>query len=172
MKKFHINPNWNIEEFYDLEYVIKPFHNDYQINEYIAAGHKREHLDIHKYLEPNPMPSFVYDYIYPFFSHLNDVVSAVNLFKPATYLPYHSDSYFAYKKLFNITTETIERTVVMLEDWVPGQIILIEDQSFSGWKSGDCFSWQNDTKHSFYNMSLVNRYALQITGHTDIIEAN
>lgn len=165
MNRFHIEPLWNIEEFYDLNYVVAPFHDDYKIDEYVDAGHRRESLDIQKYLEPNPMPSFVHDYVFPFFSHLKGVVSAVNLFTPASYLPYHSDSYYAYKRLFHITTETIVRTVVMLDDWVPGQIILIDRESFSGWSAGDCFSWEDDTPHSFYNMSLVNRYALQITGH-------
>jgi hypothetical protein len=165
MKQFHIHPSWNIEEFYSLNYTVAPFHDDYEINKYLEVGHKRESLNIYKYLEPNPMPSCVQDYVIPFFSELKNVVSAVNLFKPASYLPYHSDSYTRYKELFNITTETIVRSVIMLEDWEPGQMILIEDQSFSGWKAGDCFSWENDTKHSFYNMSLFDRYALQITGN-------
>lgn len=165
MKTFYIDPIWNIEDFKSLDYIVAPFHDDYEINEYMVAGHKRDSLNIYKYLEPNPMPTCVSEYIIPHFFDLNNVVSAVNLFKPAKYLPYHSDSYYAYKKLFNITTETIVRTVIMLDDWSPGQTILINKQSFSDWKSGDCFQWNDSTKHSFYNMSLVDRYALQITGH-------
>jgi len=165
MKQFHIHPQWNIEDFKQLSYTEAPFHDDYKIDQYTSSGHNRENLNIYKYLEPNPMPSCVHEYVFSFFSELNNLVSAVNLFKPASYLPYHSDSYTRYKELFNITTETIVRSVIMLEDWEPGQIILIKDQSFSGWKSGDCFSWENDTPHSFYNMSLVDRYALQITGN-------
>jgi len=165
MKRFHIPPQWNIEEFTQLSYTEAPFHDNYQINDYLSVGHKRESLNIYKYLEPNSMPSCVHDYIFTWFSDLKDLTSAINLFKPASYLPYHSDSYTRYKELFNITSETIVRSVIMLEDWEPGQIILIENQSFSGWKSGDCFCWENDTKHSFYNMSLKDRYALQITGN-------
>lgn len=160
----HIKPNWNIEDFYNLAYTIAPFHSDYQLNQYIQRGHIKENLYIYKYLEPNPMPDCVHNYIFSFFSELTNLVSAVNLFKPANYLPYHSDSYIRYKELFNIKTEVIVRSVVMLEDWEPGQIILIGRETYSDWKSGDVFSWENDTKHSFYNMSLVNRYALQITG--------
>jgi hypothetical protein len=164
MKKFNIEPKWNIEDFRNLNYELAPFHSDYQLNEYINSGHTKENLYIYKYLEPNPMPSCVHDYIFTFFSELINLVSAVNLFKPANYLPYHSDSYFRYRDLFKITTETIVRSVIMLEDWQPGQIILIDKESYSNWKSGDVFFWENDTKHSFYNMSLVDRYALQITG--------
>jgi len=92
MRRFHIKPNWNIEELKVLDYILKPFHDDMQIDQYVLAGHRRSSLDVYKYLEPNPMPSFVYEYVYPFFSDLKGVVSAVNLFIPASYLPYHSDS--------------------------------------------------------------------------------
>lgn len=164
MRSFHIDPQWDVSVFYDLEYEIKPFHDDKQIDSYVIAGHRRSSLDVYKYLEPKPMPKFVHEYVYSFFPDLKNLTSAVNLFKPASYLPYHSDSYAAYKKLFDITTETIVRSVVMLDDWKPGQFILIEGESFSNWKAGAAFSWKNDAKHSFYNMSLVDRYALQITG--------
>jgi len=164
MKSFNIKPKWDIAELRRLDYKVAPFHDVRKINEYLWAGHVREHLDIYKYLEPRPMPSFVHEYVFPFFSNLKNLTSCINLFKSATYLPYHSDSYYVYKDLFNITDETIVRSVIMLEDWSPGQFILIEKESFSNWKAGDVFSWENDTKHSFYNMSLVNRYALQITG--------
>ena len=66
--------------------------------------------------------------------------------------------------LFNIKKDSIVRAVVMLEDWQPGQIILIDNKSYSGWKSGEYWCWKNDTKHSFYNMSIFDRYSLQITG--------
>jgi len=164
MKRFHIQPHWDIEEFKRLEYTEAPFHDDYQIDRYTSVGHNRENLNIYKYLEPNPMPLCIHDYVFSYFSELSNLVSAINLFKPASYLPYHSDSYTRYKQLFNITTETIVRSVIMLEDWEPGQIILIDRESYSGWNAGDCFSWENDAKHSFYNMSLKDRYALQITG--------
>jgi hypothetical protein len=164
MNKFYIPPRWNIEEFERLTYTEAPFHDEHQIKDYLAVGHKRDSLNIYKYLEPNPMPSCVHEYVFPFFSELNNLVSAINLFRPGSYLPYHSDSYTRYKELFKITTQTIVRSVIMLEDWKPGQIILIDKESYSNWKSGDCFSWNDDTKHSFYNMSLVDRYALQITG--------
>lgn len=162
--KGYIKPCWNMEEFYDLSYNLAPFYNNDQINEYIKSGHKKDSMFIEKYHEPNPMPSCIKEKIFPYFTDWKNITAAVNLFKPGKYLPYHGDSYFRYREVFNITKETIVRAVVMLEDWQPGQIILVGDKSYSGWKSGEYWYWENDTKHSFYNMSLVNRYALQITG--------
>jgi hypothetical protein len=162
--KGYIKPCWNMEDFYNLPYCEAPFYNDDQINEYVSCGHTKKHMMVHKYHEPNPMPSCIKEKIIPQFSSWTNVTSAINLFNPGTYLPYHNDSFLKYKKIFDITSEDIVRSVIMLEDWQPGQIILIEDKSYSGWKSGQYWVWKNNTKHSFYNMSLVKRYALQLTG--------
>jgi hypothetical protein len=52
----------------------------------------------------------------------------------------------------------------MLEDNCPGQILQIKDTCISSWKSGDCFGWKYDDLHAFYNFSMNDRYAIQITG--------
>lgn len=153
-----------MEEFYNLPYKPAPFYSDDQIEEYVSSGHDKTNMIIYKYHEPSPMPSCIKENIFPHFSYLKNITSAINLFKPAKYLPYHSDSYFRYKEVFNIKKDSIVRAVVMLEDWQPGQIILIDNKSYSGWKSGEYWCWKNDTKHSFYNMSIFDRYSLQITG--------
>jgi hypothetical protein len=54
--------------------------------------------------------------------------------------------------------------MVMLEDNYPGQILQIKDICISSWKSGDCFGWKYDDLHAFYNFSMNDRYAIQITG--------
>ena len=164
MIRGHINPCWDMEDFYKLPYHEAPFYDDHQLNEYVSCGHIKESMMIYKYHEPNPMPSCVKEKVIPHFCDWENVTSAINLFKPGTYLPYHNDSYLRYKQVFNITTQDIVRSVIMLEEWQPGQMILIENESYSGWKPGDYWIWKNDMKHSFYNMSLTNRYALQLTG--------
>jgi len=42
--------------------------------------------------------------------------------------------------------------------------IQIKKSCFGSWKSGDCFYWEYDDLHAFYNFSLKDRYAVQITG--------
>jgi len=162
----HISPNWNIEEFYELSYIPAKYHDPSYIHDYIVCGHKEENLTIFKYKEPNPMPKCVYDYIFPHFGHLKNKSCAINLFNPANYLPYHKDSFEKYEQIFG-KSKNICRYMIMLEDWCPGQILLIKDKSYSGWKSGDYYGWSREVPHSFYNMGIVKRYALQITGDMD-----
>jgi hypothetical protein len=52
----------------------------------------------------------------------------------------------------------------MLEDSSPGQILQVKDTAYCKWKSGDCFYWNYDEIHAFYNFSMKDRYAIQITG--------
>ena len=54
--------------------------------------------------------------------------------------------------------------MVMLEDSSPGQILQIKDIAHCTWKSGDCFYWKYDEIHAFYNFSMKDRYAIQVTG--------
>ena len=52
--------------------------------------------------------------------------------------------------------------MVMLEDSSPGQILQIDDVCHCKWKA---LLYRN-TKHlmNFYNMSMIDRYAIQVTG--------
>ena len=52
----------------------------------------------------------------------------------------------------------------MLEDSSPGQILQIKDIAHCKWNAGDCFYWNHDEIHAFYNFGMKDRYAIQITG--------
>jgi hypothetical protein len=160
----HIKPNWNIEEFYNLDYSIADYHDSQEVDIYVSKGHVRKNIGLYKYHEPNPMPSCVNNLVITHFTHLENLAVAVNLFKPGQYLPYHSDVYTRYKEIFDIKDKTISRTMVMLEDWKPGQILCINTSSYTNWIAGDCYIWHDYEQHTFINLSLFDRYALQITG--------
>jgi len=159
----HIIPNWNISDFYSLDYTLAT-HNDWMVvNEYLWAGHNREKLSIYKYHEPNPMPECM-EYIRNQFHFWDHVCVAVNHFKPGQYLPIHVDLYGKFIEMTNAEPQKVMRCMVMLEHSQPGQILQIEDICYGKWKSGDCFYWSYDTPHAFYNMSKIPRYAVQVTG--------
>ena len=160
----HINLNIDINEFKNLDYksatIDKTFHSDY-----IQAGHNKDQMILYNYFEPNPMPSVV-DTVREYFSFLSPLSIAVNLCKPGQYLPLHSDMYKKWMEVFEVKDITrIHRYIVMLEDSTPGQLIQIENDIYSHWRSGNYISWAGDTPHAIYNMSTVDRYALQITGY-------
>lgn len=160
----HITPNWNIEEFKTLEYFLTTYKGENIINQYVNSGHQRSMISLYNYHEPNPMPNCIREYIRPQFNFLDHVAIAVNYFKPGQYLPLHSDTYEKYIRVYSVNEKDIVRVILMLEDSSPGQIIQIKDLCTSSWKSGDCFSWKYDDLHAFYNFSMVDRYAIQVTG--------
>jgi len=159
----HIEPNWDIEDFKALNYNFDTHKDNELLDRYASCGHSKMYMTLYNYFQPNPFPSCVHDYIVPHFN-LDYTGVAINLFKPAQYLPIHHDLYGKYKEVNGITTETVTRYMIMLEDSVQGQISQIGDFVTCTWKAGDWFSWDNDDPHAVYNMSTTNRYAIQLTG--------
>jgi hypothetical protein len=159
----HIVPKWNIEDFHNLTYTYAT-HNDLSLVEkYIDSGHNPDKLSIFKYHEPNPMPMSV-EYVRKQFSFWDNVGVAINHFKPGQYLPLHIDLYGKYLKITNTDSSNVMRCMVMLEDSSPGQILQIDELCYCKWNAGDCFYWSYETLHAFYNMSMKDRYAIQVTG--------
>lgn len=160
---FNIEPLWNIDEYKILNYKLDVHKDQDLIRNYINAGHRKESMTLYNYFEPNPMP----DSIKHIKSHFNlkCMSVAINKFTPGQYLPMHNDLYQAYKKHHKLLdTQRIYRFIVMLEDGIEGQMLAIENNIHTMWKSGDTFVWSDCEKHTFYNISIKDRYAVQITG--------
>lgn len=160
----HIESCWDIRDFLDLPYVQRYHKADPGIEVYSAAGHDPARMTLWTHFDPEPMPPGVDQIRDLFLAFLSDVVIAVNLFRPGTYLPVHRDPYQRYREMFDASQTTIARYIVMLEHSQPGQIMQIQDQCYATWQAGDVFSWQDQDDHAFYNFSLKDRYALQVTG--------
>jgi hypothetical protein len=161
---FHIVKSWNVDDFYNLDYTLAA-HKDLElINQYESSGHIRSSMTLYNCHEPNHMPHEVFSYIKPKFNFLQNIGMAINWFKPGQYLPLHVDLFGRFSQVTGARIENIVRYMVMLEDAVPGQILQIGDQCYGAWSAGDCFGWKYDQRHAFYNFSMHNRYAVQVTG--------
>ena len=160
---FNIPPKWNILDYTNLDYKAD-FHKDQElVDTYVNAGHSRSAIALYNYFEPNPMPDSM-TYIKSYFNLLY-TSAAVNKFAPGQYLPIHCDLYQAYKTHYNLASDQIiNRYIIMLEDGIDGQMLTIANNTYTMWKAGDTFGWTDCDKHTFYNMSLKDRYAVQITG--------
>jgi hypothetical protein len=98
---------------------------------------------------------------------LKETVVNVNKYEPGMILPWHKDTYVTYAKNKKIKDiELIVRIIIFLNDSVPGQQLWIGD-SFCYGPAGSWFSWQGEESHMAANLSLENRYVLQITGLVD-----
>jgi hypothetical protein len=91
--------------------------------------------------------------------------------KPGQMFPFHLDSTSKYIKLHSMNTvklqKKIRRLFVFLEDYSPGQIVMVGNTIISDWKKGDVlwFDWYN-VPHGTANFGRKNRPILQITGET------
>jgi hypothetical protein len=160
----HIEPNWNIEDFKTLNYKFDTHKDDRLLNEYASHGHSKMYMTLWNYFQPNPMPKSVDNYIIPAFDHLDHIAIAINLFKPGQYLPMHVDLFGRYKQVNKLNNEEVTRIIIMLEDSQPGQVSQACGKTFGEWVAGDWIQWDSDDPHAVYNLSMHNRYAIQITG--------
>ena len=157
-------PDWNIEEFKTLEYKYDTHKDSALLDKYESLGHSRNNMTLYNYFEPNLFPTCVRDSIIPQFS-MSNVSVAVNMFKPGQYLPMHVDLFERYRQVHGLDKSVrIVRTIVMLEDSEPGQISQVCDQTIGNWSAGFWLQWEESDLHAFYNFSMKDRYALQITG--------
>lgn len=158
-----IVPEWDIEEYKSLNFKLDKHKDEEENSRYIQAGHPKDSITLYNYFEPNPMPDSI-NHIVSHFA-LDHLSMAVNLFTPGQYLPIHYDLYGNYKRVNNLPNDAdICRIIIMLERSMPGQMMLIGNTVHNSWKAGSVFYWMNATVHTFYNLSTVNRYAVQLTG--------
>ena len=100
-----------------------------------------------------------------YFPNLKHIGIAIHRLVPGNYLPVHQDKYGFYSKKYNVTDlNNIKRYVIFLEDSVPGHMLVVNNDCFTNWKSGNVKSWQGETPHSAINLGMHNRYTLQVTG--------
>lgn len=160
----HIDPFWDLKQIQNVNYKVD-YHKDVAlVEQYVSAGHSKNHIMLWNYFQPNPMPvdTSLFEIFFPELSHIS---VAINKFTPGQYLPLHKDLYGRYCQVHNVNNvNSIKRVIIMIEHGYPGQILQIENQVWSNWKSGDWFSWIGEESHAIYNFSLNDRYAWQLTG--------
>jgi len=165
----HITPCWDTQQIKDLQYKADYYQDTELIKKYAQSGHSMAHMTLFNYFEPNPMPEAA-SQIKKHFDHLANTSIAINKFTPGQYLPVHHDFYGKFKSVHQLDdAANVMRIIIMIEDSVPGQILQVEDTSWCKWVAGDWIAWHNSAKHAFYNFSMVDRYAWQLTGTVDNI---
>ena len=85
---------------------------------------------------------------------------------PGNNLWWHKDYYSFFQKKFNIKkrkSNSIHRTIITLENWVPGQIFAVEDNIAFDWKKGNSYTFQENLWHGVGNFSLEEYVIMQVT---------
>tara|TARA_B110000503_G_scaffold49100_1_gene79782 strand:+ start:517 stop:1071 length:555 start_codon:yes stop_codon:yes gene_type:complete len=85
---------------------------------------------------------------------------------PGYNLWWHYDSYPTFVRYNNIAEQDahkINRTIVMLNDWAPGQIFQANDEVAIKWTAGTTYTWPYDTWHGVANFGFNDVVVMQIT---------
>tara|TARA_E500000318_G_scaffold107989_1_gene118075 strand:- start:1376 stop:1870 length:495 start_codon:yes stop_codon:yes gene_type:complete len=152
---------WSDADFIDLDYVnqfgspLAPF------SKYTNKIYEQI-IKVGNYSKPKTMPLFV-DKICESFDY-KTVVPAINKMEPGMCLPPHQDAYERFMEVYKVSDASkIDRYLVLLQDSSPGQMVQIDKDIIGYWKKGNYIGWSGHTQHAAYNLSAVDRYALQVT---------
>lgn len=162
----HIIPFWN-DEFKKFNYVKQSL-LDEEIKRWKDEGYDKKFiksLSGSMFDNKNPLPEWVKKFDDKF--KLKN--QTYNFYKMETFeiMPPHVDHYNTYVKLFNADRSQINRVIVMLEDWKSGHYFELDGKSYTNWRAGDWFMWNNNIPHAAANIGNKPRYTLQITGEVD-----
>ena len=80
--------------------------------------------------------------------------------------PPTASSVSAYCKKYESAKKDIFHSILMLEDWQPGQYLEIDGEAIVNWVQGDWFQWQSDKKFGYSNVGTEPWYAVKVIGKT------
>lgn len=134
---------------------------DQRIKEYRSQGYNNYNTRFNQIFDQGYPDIFA-----PFIeaSGLEKAVCGIITQAPGNVLPMHRDTFINFKTKNKIDkTKQVVRYMVFLEDWVPGHMFTVEDESMDHWKKGDTIFW-GDALHLGANASSVPKSTMNITG--------
>lgn len=155
------------DEFKLIDYIREPFNDPESVARWLEQGYSDkicgDLCDMRHHL-----PVWAGAFIKMYEARgWKDVGLAFYRMPTGTVMPVHRDLYKKYIEVFNLKGQekTIQRALVLLEDWKPGHYLEVEGVPYVGWKAGKTVQWTYDAPHMAANIGLEDRYSLQITGH-------
>jgi hypothetical protein len=167
INKYHLPVFWD-DEFKRLDYVQEPFNDPDSVATWVAQGY---HTKICGDLcdMRHRLPAWV-DRFVKIYTELGwkDIGVAFYRMSTGTVMPVHQDLYKRYIELFDLKgrEHTINRALVLLEDWQSGHYLEVNGVPVVNWPAGQVVQWVYDVPHMAANIGLSDRYTLQITGHS------
>jgi hypothetical protein len=168
----HVVTKYKIEKFWDdefktLDYIKEPFNDPESVNLWVTQGYHGmicgEMCDMR-----HRLPSWNQKFIDLYESMgWRDVGVSYYRMRTGTVMPTHRDLYKKYIEIFDLKGKehTINRALILLEDWKSGHYLEALGQPIVNWLAGQVVEWAYDTPHMAANIGLEDRYTLQITGH-------
>jgi hypothetical protein len=110
------------------------------------------------------LPRDIVGYIKEFGFDKNQYSANINVQYPGQMAPLHIDNHsYACQKL-NKNPEDFDRVLIFLTDWSIGQVFGCGEESITGWKSGDCYSFDSKDQHFSANTGMETKYTIVLSG--------
>ena len=165
-RTYHIERFWD-DEFKSLEYRHEPFNDPESVNQWINQGFGAKICGAMCDMKSR-QPSWNSKFVEYFEARgWKNIGTSYYRMTSGTVMPQHSDRYVNYVRRFDLEgrEHTVNRALILLEDWKPGHYLDCMGQAFVHWRAGDVVEWTYDTPHTAANIGFEDRYTLQITGH-------
>ena len=151
-------------EYLHLPYQYEPV-SQYQLANYVEQGYESvKSFTGERYTDENKLPNFIADMknLFSLFDQRYEFFKV----RPLDIAPPYNLNVNFYMKKFNVDRNDVWHTVVMVENWQPGQHIEINGRPFVQWNQGDWFKWKNtpDSTFSYANFGVYNMYMIHVTG--------
>ena len=78
-------------------------------------------------------------------------------------IPVHRDYFFVLKTKKKVDVDRCIRYLIMLEDWMPGHMVQLDDLVLTNWKAGDVWYFDNEVLHWAANCGTTNFYSCQVS---------
>lgn len=166
VREYNIARFWD-DEFKTLDYIQEPFNDPITVDLWLRQGYQNKicgDLCDMRHRLPEWTNSFINIYTE---RGWKDIGIAFYRMPTGTVMPVHHDLYKRYIELFDLEgrEHTINRALLLLEDWKPGHYLEVDGKPYVNWRAGDTVEWVYNTPHMAANIGLEDRYTLQITGH-------
>ena len=110
------------------------------------------------------LPGEIKDYLTEGGVDLNSSHVQLHIQQPGQLLPLHRDNYTYASKKFNHEQDNLTRLIIFMSDWAMGEVLGVEDECFTKWKSGDWYTFSCREWHWSVNAGYQIKYTLIITG--------
>ncbi len=161
-EKHHMGVMWS-ENYKFLPYVKKPV-DQYQLAAYVEQGYDYvKNFNCQKY-ENSKMPHWC-DALHSIFGLYQQETSFYKIC-PLDIFPPSTLNIKSYCKTSEADAEDVYHSLLMLEEWKPGQYLEIGGESITDWKQGAWFQWKSDVTIAYSNVGTSTWYCCKIIGKT------
>jgi hypothetical protein len=154
-----------------LPYTPESNHRNGYLNDYRFASlaffyHKMgisdfsTHIGFKEDVKPEKHPTLTK--MVEWFELGGEVQPIITMKKPGNFDLWHTDCYCGHPG--GRADAELFRVIIHLNDWEPGQFLMMGNQPIMQWKAGDCLLFDSDVPHAGANSSRHYRYSLRLTG--------